>query len=297
MTDHDVQHSGFIAIVGRPNVGKSTLMNRLVGQKVAIVSNRPQTTRNRVLGVLTADRRQMVFLDTPGLHRPRTKLGDYMMRQAGSAIRDVDLVVLVVDPDPVVAAAETDALKRVESPVLLAINKIDTVKKETLLEVIAAYSNEYEFTAILPISARTGEGVDVLFAQMSAMLPEGPAYFPAELYTDQSERQILAEFLREKTLHILEQEVPHGIAVEIETFDQRDDGLLELGAVIYCEKQSHKGIIIGKNGETLKRISTSARLDMQRLMGCQIYLSVFVKVRERWRDNARFIRSIGYRDD
>ena len=292
-----ITHSGFVAIVGCPNVGKSTLMNRVVGQKVAIVSAKPQTTRNRILGVLTEGGKQIVFLDTPGIHRPRTKLGDYMMRQVDNSTHDMDAVVLVVEPNTSVPHAETNLISNISCPVILAINKIDEVRKDTLLSVISTYAQAHSFHAILPISAKTGEGVDMLMEQIASLLQEGPAYFPTDMFTDQSERQMLAEFVREKALHNLSEEVPHGIAVEIEEFHQREDGLLEVGAVIYCEKKTHKGIIIGKDGEVLKRISTAARLDMQRLMGCKIYLRVFVKVREGWRDSERFIRTVGYRDD
>ncbi|NLT58477.1 MAG: GTPase Era [Clostridiales bacterium] len=294
--ENTVNRSGFIAIVGRPNVGKSTLLNRLVGQKVAIVSQRPQTTRNRILGVLTEEDCQMVFLDTPGLHRPHNKLGDFMVRQAERAVRDVDMTVLMVEPSERVEGIETEVLRLCEGPVLLAINKIDTVRKDALLGVIAAYAKAYDFAALLPISARTGEGVEVLKQELIARLPEGPAFFPADMSTDQTERQLLAEFVREKALRNLDQEVPHGIAVEIEQFCQHEDGLLEVGALIYCEKNSHKGIIIGAGGERLKHIASSARVDMERLMGCKVYLSVFVKVRENWRDSARMLRSFGYRE-
>ena len=292
-----VTHSGFVALVGRPNTGKSTLLNRVIGQKVAIVSIRPQTTRNRVLGVLTEEAMQMVFLDTPGLHRPRTRLGDYMMRQATSSVREVDLVVLVVEPQARIAEADAEMLKLCDCPVLLAINKVDTVKREALLEIIALYSEHYPFVALLPISAQTGEGVEQLMAEIRTHIPEGPAFFPEDSYTDQTERQLITEFIREKALRALDKEVPHGIAVEIETYEQReDDELLEIGAVLYCERKSHKGIIIGKNGEMLKRISTSARLDMERMLGCQVYLRIFVKVREGWRDSEGFMRSVGYDD-
>ena len=289
-----VTRSGFVAIVGRPNVGKSTLLNHLVGQKVAIVSSRPQTTRNRVLGVLTKDGCQMVFLDTPGLHAPRNKLGDYMMRQADSAVRSVDLVVLVVEPTDKIETAELSVLERCGCPVLLAINKIDTVKKEALLAVIAAYASAYDFAAVVPLSALRGEGVEELYDELQSRLPDGPAFFPEDALTDQTERQLVAEFIREKALRTLDKEVPHGIAVEIERFEQRDDGLVHVAAVIYCERDSHKGIVIGKGGAMLKRIASAARVDMERLLGCKVFLEVFVKVKQNWRDSDAFLKNMGY---
>ncbi|MBQ3076649.1 MAG: GTPase Era [Clostridia bacterium] len=292
-----VTRSGFVALIGRPNVGKSTLLNRLVGQKVAIVSSRPQTTRNRILGVLTKDGAQMVLLDTPGLHAPRTKLGDYMMRQADSAIRSVDLVVLLAEPKDKPNPAELEALKKCDCPVVLAINKVDLVPRETLLSVIAAYSEAFPFAALIPISARTGEGVDTLLADLVARLPEGPAYFPEDAFTDQTERQLVSEFIREKALRALDKEVPHGIAVEIEQFRQEEEDLIHIGAVVYCEKESHKGIIIGKGGEMLKSIASAARRDMERMLGCRVFLEIFVKVRQNWRDSDFFLKNIGYREE
>ena len=289
-----VTHSGFLAIVGRPNVGKSTLLNRLVGQKVAIVSSRPQTTRNRVLGVLTKGECQMVFLDTPGLHAPRNKLGDFMMRQADSAVRSVDLAVLVVEPSDKIEEAELAVLRRCGCPVLLAINKIDTVKKETLLSVIAAYAGVFDFAAVVPISALTGEGVEELYEELASRLEEGPAFFPEDAVTDQTERQLVAEFIREKALRTLDKEVPHGIAVEIESFEQKSEDLVHIGAVIYCEKESHKAIIIGKGGAMLKKIASAARVDMERLLGCRVYLEIFVKVKLNWRQSDAFLKNMGY---
>ena len=280
--------------MGRPNVGKSTLLNHLVGQKVAIVSSRPPTTRNRVLGVLTKDGCQMVFLDTPGLHAPRNKLGDYMMRQADSAVRSVDLVVLVVEPTDKIETAELSVLERCGCPVLLAINKIDTVKKEALLAVIAAYASAYDFAAVVPLSALRGEGVEELYDELQSRLPDGPAFFPEDALTDQTERQLVAEFIREKALRTLDKEVPHGIAVEIERFEQREDGLVHVAAVIYCERDSHKGIVIGKGGAMLKRIASAARVDMERLLGCKVFLEVFVKVKQNWRDSDAFLKNMGY---
>jgi GTP-binding protein Era len=292
--DKQVVRSGFVAIVGKPNVGKSTLLNRLVGQKVAIVSNRPQTTRNRILGILTQDGCQLVFLDTPGLHRPRNRLGDYMVRQADSAVREVDLVLLVTEPTEQIDPVELSVLKRSAAPVVLVINKVDTVKREALLGVIAAYAAVHEFEAVLPISARTGEGVDELLSVLVQQMPEGPAFFPTDAMTDQTERQLLAEFIREKALRILDKEVPHSVAVEIERFEQRETGTVHVSAVIYCERESHKGIIIGKGGAMLKRIASSARVDMERLLGCKVFLEVFVKVKQNWRESDAFLKNLGY---
>ena len=261
---------------------------------MAIVSSRPQTTRNRVLGVLTKDGCQMVFLDTPGLHAPRNKLGDYMMRQADSAVRSVDLVVLVVEPTDKIETAELSVLERCGCPVLLAINKIDTVKKEALLAVIAAYASAYDFAAVVPLSALRGEGVEELYDELQSRLPDGPAFFPEDALTDQTERQLVAEFIREKALRTLDKEVPHGIAVEIERFEQREDGLVHVAAVIYCERDSHKGIVIGKGGAMLKRIASAARVDMERLLGCKVFLEVFVKVKQNWRDSDAFLKNMGY---
>jgi GTP-binding protein Era len=295
-----ITKSGFVAIVGRPNVGKSTLLNALVGQKVAIVANRPQTTRNRILGIVNEREAQMLFLDTPGLHKPKDKLGAYMMRQAEGAVRDVDAAVLVVEPTETVEEVELGVIERAKTdgfPVILAVNKIDAVEKSALLPVIAAYAKVFEFAAIIPISARTGDGLAELKDEISKLLPEGPAYFPEDAYTDQTERQMVAELIREKALRMLDKEVPHGLAVDIERFVEREDGIVEIKAVIVCEKESHKGIIIGKGGTMLKKIGSSARVDMERLLGCKVYLETFVKVRELWRDNERLLRSVGYNDN
>lgn len=295
-----INKSGFVAIVGRPNVGKSTLLNILVGQKVAIVANRPQTTRNRILGIVNEGEAQMLFLDTPGLHKPKDKLGVYMMRQAEGAVRDVDAAVLVVEPTEVVEEVERGIMERAKAddfPVILAVNKIDTVEKQALLPIIAAYAGAFEFAAIIPISARTGDGIADLKAEIVKLLPEGPAYFPEDAYTDQTERQMVGELIREKALRMLDKEVPHGLAVDIERFVEREDGIVEIKAVIVCEKESHKGIIIGKGGAMLKKLGTAARVDMERLLGCKVYLETFVKVRESWRDNERLLRSVGYNDN
>ena len=293
-----VTRSGFVAIVGRPNVGKSTLLNHLVGQKVAIVSSRPQTTRNRVLGVLTKDGCQMVFLDTPGLHAPRNKLGDYMMRQADSAVRSVDLVVLVVEPTDKIETAELSVLERCGCPVLLAINKIDTVKKEALLAVIAAYASAYDFAAVVPLSALRGEGVEELYDELQSRLPDGPAFFPEDALTDQTERQLVAEFIREKALLFMRDEIPHGIAVVVERFKERPGtDLIDIDVNIYCERESHKGMVIGKGGAMLKKIASAARADCEEFLGCRVNLQCWVKVKSDWRDNEFLLNNFGFKQN
>ena len=289
--------SAMITIAGRPNVGKSTLTNYLVGEKIAIVSNKPQTTRNRICGILTRGQTQFVFVDTPGFHKPRTKLGDYMVNITKESIADVDLTVLVVEPVASVGAQEEaliEQLKGKKNPVVLAINKIDTVEKESLLEVIAAYSQTMDFEAIIPISAKKGDGVDALLDVCDKYAVESPFLFPEDSTTDQPERQVMAEIIREKLLWCLDREVPHGTAVEITKFSERDNGIIDIDATIYCEKTSHKGIIIGKHGDMLKKISSMARTDCEKFMGTRVYLTTWVKVKENWRDSDFLVRNFGY---
>ncbi len=289
--------SAMITIAGRPNVGKSTLLNRLVGEKIAIVSNKPQTTRNRICGILTRDQIQYVFVDTPGFHKPRTKLGDYMVNVTRDSITDVDLTILVVEPVASVGQQERallEQLKDKKCPVVLAINKIDTVEKEGLLAVMAAYSNEADFAAIIPICAKNGEGIEELLEVCAGCAEEGPFLFPEDCTTDQPERQVMAEIIREKLLWCLEREIPHGTAVEITKFSERDNGIIDIDATIYCEKASHKGIIIGKQGAMLKKISTMAREDCEKFMGTRVYLTTWVKVKENWRDSDFLVRNFGY---
>ena len=291
--------TAMITIAGRPNVGKSTLTNYLVGEKIAIVSNKPQTTRNRICGIVTQKNIQYVFVDTPGFHKAKTKLGDYMVNTVRESIADVDLTVLVVEPIASVGTQEQMLLEQLKSkkcPVLLAINKIDTVEKESLLEVISVYSSAFSFAAIIPISARTGDGVDALLKECAKYAQEGPFLFPEDLTTDQPERQVMAEIIREKLLWCLEREIPHGTAVEITKFSERDSGIIDLDATIYCEKDSHKGIIIGKHGDMLKKISSMAREDCERFMGTKVYLTTWVKVKENWRDSDFLVRNFGYRE-
>ena len=289
--------TAIITIAGRPNVGKSTLTNHLVGEKIAIVSNKPQTTRNRICGILTQGNTQFVFVDTPGFHKPRTKLGDYMVNAVKDSIADVDLTVLVVEPIPSVGTQEATLIESImakRTPAILAINKIDTVEKDKLLEVIAAYSETGAFDAIIPISAKTGDGVDVLLQQCEKYAIESPFLFPDDVTTDQPERQVMAEIIREKLLWNLEKEIPHGTAVEITTFTERDNGIIDIDATIYCEKASHKGIIIGKQGAMLKKISSQARADCEKFMGTKVYLTTWVKVKENWRDSDFMVRNFGY---
>ena len=289
--------SAMITIAGRPNVGKSTLTNAMVGEKIAIVSNKPQTTRNRICGVLTRGETQLVFMDTPGFHKPRTKLGDYMVNVVQNSVADVDVTFLLVEPIANIGIQEQELISQLKAgrvPAVLVINKIDTVEKEELLAVIAAYSQAYDFHSIIPISAKTGEGVELLLKEAEKFAQEGPFFFPDDAVTDQPERQIMAEIIREKLLWCLDREIPHGTAVEITRFTERDNGIIDIDATIYCEKASHKGIIIGKQGAMLKKISTMARQDCERFMGTKVYLETWVKVKENWRDSDFLIRNFGY---
>ena len=291
--------TAMITIAGRPNVGKSTLTNYLVGEKIAIVSNKPQTTRNRICGIVTHGNTQFVFVDTPGYHRARTKLGDYMVNTVRESIADVDATILVVEPIPAIGPQEEGLLEKIKGsrcPAILAINKIDTVEKDKLLEVIAVYSQAAQFDAIIPISAKTGDGVEQLLAQCEKYSIESPFLFDEDLTTDQPERQVMAEIIREKILWNLDREIPHGTAVEITRFSERDNGIIDIDATIYCEKASHKGIIIGKRGDMLKKISTQARSDCEKFMGTKVYLTTWVKVKENWRDSDFLVRNFGYND-
>ena len=291
--------TAMITIAGRPNVGKSTLTNFLVGEKIAIVSNKPQTTRNRICGIVTKDDTQFVFVDTPGFHKARTKLGDYMVSVTKNSIADVDLTVMMVEPIASIGPQEQgliDQLKASRCPVVLAINKIDSVEKDILLEVIALYSQAADFVAIIPISAKTGDGVEELLKVCQKYAIESPFLFPEDTTTDQPERQVMAEIIREKLLWTLDREVPHGTAVEITKFSERDNGIIDIDATIYCEKASHKGIIIGKQGAMLKKISSMARADCEKFMGTRVYLTTWVKIKENWRDSDFLVRNFGYRE-
>ena len=289
--------TAMIAILGRPNVGKSTLTNALVGEKIAIVSHKPQTTRNRICGIFSRGETQFVVMDTPGFHKPRTKLGDYMVGVVEESVADVDAAFLLVEPIANIGQQEEALLAQMKAarvPAVLVINKIDTVEKEELLSVIACYSKAHDFAAVVPISAKTGEGVEALIDEAEKFARPGSHLFPEGSVTDQPERQIMAEIIREKLLWCLDREVPHGTAVEITRFSERDDGIIDLDATIYCEKASHKGIIIGKHGDMLKKISTMARTDCERFMGTKVYLQTWVKVKENWRDSDFLIRNFGY---
>ena len=294
----EVTKTGVFSVVGRPNVGKSTLMNALCGTKIAIVSDKPQTTRTRITGVLTKDEYQMVFLDTPGLHKPKNRLGDFMVKVVNETVADVDTVMLLVEPVARIGIPEQmliDKIKQFDMPAILVINKIDTVEKETLLEVMAMYSQACDFLAVIPLSAKTGDGVALRESVLREQCFESPALFPEDMVSDQPERQIVAEIVREKLLTLLDKEIPHGTAVEIEKFSEREDSdVLDIGAVIYCERKSHKGIIIGKNGAMLKKVGAMARADIEELLGCRVYLQLWVKVKEGWRDSVGLIRNFGY---
>ena len=297
----NITKTAMITVCGRPNVGKSSLTNALVGEKIAIVSNKPQTTRNRIYGVVNSGDTQLVLLDTPGFHKAKNRLGDYMVKVTRESIADVDAVLLMVEPVAHVGIPEAELIEKIKqsgSPAILCINKIDTIeKKDDLLAVIAAYSEAYAFDAIIPISAMTRDGLDELLAELKKYAAEGPQLFPDDMTTDQPDRQVVGEIVREKMLRNLDKEIPHGTAVEITRFIERDDEVIEVDATIYCEKASHKGIIIGKQGAMLKKISTEARHDIERFMGTKVFLQTWVKVKENWRDNLNYIHSFGYKDE
>ncbi len=299
----NITKTAMITVCGRPNVGKSSLTNALVGEKIAIVSDKPQTTRNRIYGVVNRGDTQFVLLDTPGLHKPRSRLGDYMVKVVRESLSSVECALLLVEPIAHVGEPERILLQRIQEerlPCVLCINKIDTVeRKESLLEVIAAYNGVYDgFDAIIPLSARTGDGLDELMRQLETYAQPGPQLFPDGMTTDQADSQVCAEIVREKMLRCLDKEIPHGTAVEVTKFSEREDsGIIDLDVTIYCEKASHKGIIIGKGGEMLKRISSAARRDIEKFMGTKVFLQTWVKVKENWRDNPNFIRSQGYNDE
>ena len=291
--------TAMITICGRPNVGKSTLTNALVGEKIAIVSPKPQTTRSRITAIVSHGDTQFVLLDTPGFHKPRTRLGDYMVNVVRESVADVDCVLLLVEPIPSVGPQEEaliERLRQAKVPALLVINKIDTVDKAGLLEVMAVYAAAFDFDAILPVSAKTGDGLDELLAEMEKYAAEGPHLFPDDMITDQPERQICAELVREKLLRCLDREIPHGTAVEVTKFAERENGIVDLEVTIFCEKESHKGIIIGKKGAMLKKIGELARHDIEDFLGAKVNLQTWVKVKENWRDSMASLRNFGYSD-
>ena len=291
--------SGFVTLIGRPNVGKSTLMNYLIGQKIAITSNKPQTTRNRIQTVLTTEEGQIVFVDTPGIHKAKNKLGEYMVNVAERTLNEVDVVLWLVEPTTFIGAGEkhiAEQLKKVSTPVILVINKIDSVKKEEILPAIAAYKDIYDFAEIVPVSARNGNNTEELLKMVMKYLPYGPQFYDEDTVTDQPERQIVAEIIREKALHSLNEEIPHGIAVAIDQMKMRNK-VMHIDATIICERDSHKGIIIGKQGNMLKKIGSTARFEIERMLECKVNLKLWVKVKKDWRDSEFLMKNFGYREE
>ena len=294
-----ITKTAMITICGRPNVGKSTLTNALVGEKIAIVSSKPQTTRNRISAVLNLGDTQLILMDTPGFHKPRTRLGDYMVKVVRESVADVDAVLLVVEPIANIGAQEQELIDRIKesgAPSVLVINKIDTVEKAELLRVMALYSAAHPFDAIVPISAKRGEGLDELLSELQKFAAPGPQLFPDDMISDMPEKQICAELVREKLLLCLDKEIPHGTAVEVTKFSERENGIIDMDVTIYCEKDSHKGIIIGKKGVMLKKIGELARADIEAFMGAKVFLQTWVKVKENWRDSNAQLRNFGFTD-
>ncbi len=288
--------SGFAAIIGMPNVGKSTLLNLIAGQKIAIISNKPQTTRNKILAIHTTEDYQIVFTDTPGIHKPHNKLGEFMVKVANESMNEMDVVLFVVDATRPINELEKEIALNIDKtgvPAILVINKVDAVKKEDLLPIIADYSSLHEFSSIIPLSAKTGDGADLLLKDIEELLPKGPMFYYEDMVTDQPEKQIAAEIIREKMLWLLDKEVPHGIAIEIEKMQELQD-ITKIYAVIYCEKGSHKGIVIGKNGEMLKKIGQKARADIEEMLDKKVYLELWVRVKNDWRNSDRMIKNFGY---
>lgn len=293
----NIKKSAIVSVVGRPNVGKSSLVNALVGRKIAIVTNKPQTTRTRITGVANKGECQFVFLDTPGLHKPRSRLGDFMVKVIHETVTEVDIAALVVEPVAKPGPAELELIGKIKEfhmPAVLVINKIDTLPHQELLPVIAAYSELYEFQAVIPVSAKTGDGLPALLEEFEKYAVEGPQLFPDDMVCDQPEKQLIAEIIREKLLKLLDKEVPHGTAVEITQMEEREDGIVELYATIYCEKASHKGIIIGNKGTMLKKCGQMSREDIEKLLGAKVFLELWVKVKEDWRNNMYQMRNFGY---
>ena len=291
--------SGFVTLIGRPNVGKSTLMNYLIGQKIAITSNKPQTTRNRIQTVLTTDEGQIVFVDTPGIHKAKNKLGEYMVNVAEKTLNEVDVVLWLVEPTTFIGAGEqhiAKQLQRVKTPVILVINKVDSVMREEILPAIAAYKDIYDFADIVPVSARSGDNTDELLRVIMKYLPYGPQFYDEDTVTDQPERQIVAELIREKALHSLQDEIPHGIAVAIDRMKMQNK-VMHIDATIICERDSHKGIIIGKQGSMLKKIGSTARYEIERMLDCKVNLKLWVKVKKDWRDSEFLMKNFGYREE
>lgn len=290
--------SGFVTIIGRPNVGKSTLLNHIMGEKLSIVSSKPQTTRNNIQTVLTGEDYQMVFVDTPGIHKPRHKLGEYMVKVAKDALKEVDLVLFLTNPSDEIGKGDSlilEQLREIDVPVYLVLNKIDENTQERVAKTLKEYGEFFNFKEIIPISALKGKNVDTLIDLMKDQLPEGPQYYPAEMITDVQERFIVSETVREKALRILSEEVPHGIAVDIIQMKKNERGTYHIEVDLLCEKASHKGIIIGKNGQTLKKIGEYARKDLEKFLNCKVNLKIWVKVRKEWRDNNLLLKELGYK--
>ena len=291
--------SGFVTVIGRPNVGKSTLINKIVGQKVAITSDKPQTTRNRIQCIFTDDAAQIIFLDTPGIHKPKFKLGEYMLKAAEGTLKEVDVILFVIDATEKFGGGEKYILERLNAttkPVILVVNKIDLIAREKILPIIAEYSTRRNFAAVVPISAVEGSNVDALIDETKNFLPEGVQYYPADMVTDQPERLIVAELIREKILHATQDEVPHSIAVDLEEFTERDNGTIFIRATIYVERDSQKGILIGKNGAMLKQVGRAARPEIEMLLGAKVFLDLWVKVKRDWRNSIGALQSFGLKD-
>ncbi len=291
-------YSGFVSLIGRPNVGKSTLINCITGEKIAIISNKPQTTRNKIQAIITRDDFQVIFIDTPGIHNPKSKLGNYMVKSAETTLNEVDILLYLVEPYDKINDMDIEIIKKlskVKTPVFLIINKIDTIEKSNILKIIDKYRQLFDFKEIIPISAAKGKNTEELLNTVKNYLPEGPRFFPDDMVTDQPERQIVSELIREKALYLLQDEIPHGIAVEITAMKKRENKeLVDIDATLYCERESHKRIIIGKSGSMLKKIGTNARVDIERLLGSPINLQIWVKVKKDWRNSNFLLKNFGY---
>jgi len=291
--------SGFAAVIGRPNVGKSTMINGLTGEKVSIISDKPQTTRNAIRAIINKEDCQVVFIDTPGIHKPKNKLGEFMVNVAIDTMNEVDVILYLVEATDVKPGPGDmhimEQLREVKTPIILVINKIDLVEKEKLLSLISEYKDKLDFQSIIPISAVNGEGLNLVMDELKKILPEGPKYFPDDMLTDQTERVLVAELIREKILHYLSEEVPHGVGVEVISFKEREEkNLIDIQANIYCEKESHKGILIGKQGKMLKKIGMNARQEIENLLGSKVFLQLWVKVKPDWRNSNQMLKMLGY---